>query len=339
MVFLVKVCEMRAIEMALPGETEILRILKENQGWVCASRVWHRALSMHKINDAQRNALHHVSRKLQELVRTGDVQSIWMAKLPMCERDLVRLDGQLVDPADLDKIKPYFDRSPLAVVLAHAFRISSRGNDRITPKIYKPMLASTVLMATTACSSFHQNNLPERQIGRIPTQVVQSKDSSGNTYWTTCDVNCPLPTPKMVEPVQLRSIPVAEIPAIPREMSLAVIFKFNSAEISSVDRIQLAKLLGETDSIKSVVVVGRADPLGSYVRNEKLALQRANALKRILVASGVDERRIEMQTAVEISKINADAVVGSSPSRLAQQSRRADLQVRRVIVSLNSSRN
>lgn len=75
----------------------------------------------------------------------------------------------------------------------------------------------------------------------------------------------------------------------------AIGFKINS---SKVDKLQMSNLdliakTLQTNKNKKITVVGYADKeTGTPAYNQKLSIERANAVKRILVALGADERQV-----------------------------------------------
>lgn len=80
----------------------------------------------------------------------------------------------------------------------------------------------------------------------------------------------------------------------PRMMNLALTFEFNSDKIdaASQERVKAyAKFLNENPSYK-VNLVGHTDSIGSAEINQKISERRANAVRELLIADGVDASRV-----------------------------------------------
>jgi outer membrane protein OmpA-like peptidoglycan-associated protein len=81
---------------------------------------------------------------------------------------------------------------------------------------------------------------------------------------------------------------------------LAPKFPFDSATTYAQDRMQLAALATCLDAPgirdRKLVLVGRADPRGPEQYNARLGLQRAEAIRQILIDNGIAPSRIEIAT-------------------------------------------
>jgi OOP family OmpA-OmpF porin len=77
-------------------------------------------------------------------------------------------------------------------------------------------------------------------------------------------------------------------------------FPFNSASTYAIDRAQLAAFATCLNSVTmrdhKVRLVGRADPRGTSQYNDKLGMQRANAIKQLLVEQGIDANRLQIES-------------------------------------------
>ncbi len=76
----------------------------------------------------------------------------------------------------------------------------------------------------------------------------------------------------------------------PQRVSLPIEFEFNSVLFTDKGRSAADDLLGQMrqdQSPASVTLVGHTDPRGSDIYNQKLSLQRAEALRNFLVGNGV----------------------------------------------------
>jgi outer membrane protein OmpA-like peptidoglycan-associated protein len=80
-------------------------------------------------------------------------------------------------------------------------------------------------------------------------------------------------------------------------------FPFDSAQTFAQDRMQLRALAGclELPEMRSrkLLLVGRADPSGADTYNDKLGLERANAIKQILIDAGISADRIDVASVGE----------------------------------------
>ncbi len=88
-------------------------------------------------------------------------------------------------------------------------------------------------------------------------------------------------------------------------------FEFDSSETGASDQSTM-KVLSTCMTEgplkgKSIVLIGHTDPRGTANYNEQLGLERAQRVKRYLVAHGVDSSRISVETAGEDSAHAAPA--------------------------------
>jgi outer membrane protein OmpA-like peptidoglycan-associated protein len=97
------------------------------------------------------------------------------------------------------------------------------------------------------------------------------------------------------EPVAPTAVAKAA-PAAPRVLSADALFAFDKAELSLAGRQALhdltAELKEQGDALRAVYITGYTDRLGDDARNQALSQQRADAVKRYLVAQGVPADRI-----------------------------------------------
>jgi hypothetical protein len=120
------------------------------------------------------------------------------------------------------------------------------------------------------------------------------------------------PAPKLPHPVSTNiSEPLGD--ALAR-----IYFDINSAELPSESggAIQTVKEKAEAEPQRSILISGFHDPSGDPEQNVELAINRALAAKKALVAAGIPAARIKLRPPQEISG-NADL----------QEARRVDLWV------------
>jgi OOP family OmpA-OmpF porin len=108
----------------------------------------------------------------------------------------------------------------------------------------------------------------------------------------------PAPAPKPVEVVVFQEVPVVVVVAPPAEAPLAdrlrvsfnadVLFGFDRASVSPAGKRALDKFTTELSGTEydHVTIEGHTDRIGTHAYNEKLSLQRAEAVKDYLVSRG-----------------------------------------------------
>jgi len=106
----------------------------------------------------------------------------------------------------------------------------------------------------------------------------------------------PTPAPKVVEVVVLQEVPVVVVVAPPAEaptperlrvsFNADVLFGFDRANVSPAGKRALDKFSAEINGTEydHVTIEGHTDRIGSHAYNEKLSLQRADAVKAYLVS-------------------------------------------------------
>jgi peptidoglycan-associated lipoprotein len=111
-------------------------------------------------------------------------------------------------------------------------------------------------------------------------------------------------------------------------------FPFDSASTYAIDRAQLAAFATCLNSVTMrdhhIRLVGRADPRGTNQYNDKLGLQRANAIKGLLVEQGIDASRIEIESEGKVGAVGIpdDAPdTSSAPQYTYGYDRRVDVVV------------
>ena len=99
----------------------------------------------------------------------------------------------------------------------------------------------------------------------------------------------PEPTPMAKSVPVVEAVPVAPVPPAPKVVQLAAdsMFGFDKAVLGPNGKITLDTFAKDTEGVKfdSISVEGNADRLGSAAYNDKLAMQRAEAVKNYLATT------------------------------------------------------
>lgn len=121
--------------------------------------------------------------------------------------------------------------------------------------------------------------------------VTQVGMGSGSEY-VACN-GCPEPGRKTVfvappqpkiEPVK-KVEPVSVAPAV--VVTLKVHFRWGWGVLDAAGRKELVAVIAEAKKGGTVEVLGRTDPTGGVKRNERLALKRAETVRKELIAAGI----------------------------------------------------
>jgi OOP family OmpA-OmpF porin len=106
----------------------------------------------------------------------------------------------------------------------------------------------------------------------------------------------PAPAPKVVEVVVFQEVPVVVVVSPPAEAPVAdrlrvslnadVLFGFDRATVSPSGKLALDKFTAELSGTEydHITIEGHTDRIGTQAYNEKLSLQRADAVKEYLVS-------------------------------------------------------
>ena len=108
----------------------------------------------------------------------------------------------------------------------------------------------------------------------------------------------------------------------PLAIASRVYFDQGSSEIKSEERSKLAQIKAFVDQYpnKHLKIIGHTDPKGTATENQQLALERANKVKGILVAQGVDSKRLQTEGTV-------DAPIGVRAEQLPLLSRCVEFEI------------
>jgi outer membrane protein OmpA-like peptidoglycan-associated protein len=116
---------------------------------------------------------------------------------------------------------------------------------------------------------------------------------------------------------------LSSLPPAPRHFILY--FRFESEELTDESRALLPQVLEALKAfpVPEVAVVGHTDTMGAAAGNIQLGLRRANAIRALLIASGVDASLIETASHGE-----ADPVVRTADETAEPRNRRVEITVR-----------
>jgi outer membrane protein OmpA-like peptidoglycan-associated protein len=193
-----------------------------------------------------------------------------------------------------------------------------------------------------ACGGTQRVRTPERA-GR--DQVVLLPDPEGGTVGratvstsaggvdlatarasTLVSANLP-PTPPTemseAEVTRLFGAVLASLPAPPVHFTLY--FRFESDELTEESRALVARILQAVKErpLPEVVVVGHTDTMGPPTVNFQLGLRRANLVRTLLVAAGLDTALIDVASHGE-----ADLLVPTPDETSEPRNRRVEITVR-----------
>lgn len=111
-------------------------------------------------------------------------------------------------------------------------------------------------------------------------------------------------------------------------LKYAVYFEYASADLNPTGKAALEYLQAEAKIADKIEIIGRADPSGNTVKNEKLARARANTVRQELLKYGVAVKTINVKSFVALAKAdNRVAYRQNLPADLSAASRRADVDM------------
>jgi outer membrane protein OmpA-like peptidoglycan-associated protein len=116
---------------------------------------------------------------------------------------------------------------------------------------------------------------------------------------------------------------LAALPPSPRRFVLN--FRFQSAELTEDSRALVTQVLEAVRArpLATVAVTGHTDTMGTPRANHALGLKRAAAVRKLLVAAGLDPARIEVSSLGE-----SDLLVSTKDEAPEPRNRRVDITVR-----------
>jgi outer membrane protein OmpA-like peptidoglycan-associated protein len=103
--------------------------------------------------------------------------------------------------------------------------------------------------------------------------------------------------PEAIDPKKIDKIFGHALKAQPRKpLHFTLYFEFNSDNLTAESKVVLNSLLSEIRVFNpsAVAIIGHTDLVGTSKANHELGLERANAVGKILVSSGVNQAIIEV---------------------------------------------
>jgi len=117
-----------------------------------------------------------------------------------------------------------------------------------------------------------------------PVRGIAQKTANGKERFVWCGA-CPPLTPKVsAKPgvATMRASSKKVDTATPQKPGTVIYFDFNSSAINSNETIKLSELLKDIGSNATLILRGYTDAAGSMPYNQRLALMRAEAVRRWL---------------------------------------------------------
>jgi outer membrane protein OmpA-like peptidoglycan-associated protein len=159
--------------------------------------------------------------------------------------------------------------------------------------------------------------------GVAAAQIGITQDA-GSLQYVFCD-KCPPSTPKVMDLPDPQPVIAAEpqavavpVPAVIEVDRMQVQFKLDSARVAEPDRRALKKLADSlATGTRQVKITGYTDKVGKAAHNERLAVQRASAVKAVLRAAGLKAERMTVKAQCCIE----------NPPRRNPKARRVDVEV------------
>ncbi len=181
----------------------------------------------------------------------------------------------------------------------------------------------------------------------VDTSGKNVRDTSGNcvktVWWTESDwtYECgkPKPKPKVVEAPKVTPPPPPPPPKVVKPtvevvtLQGKVLFAFNSAKLSPEGKKALdgvIERLRTFDKVKSIVITGHTDSIGSAAYNQKLSERRANAVRDYLISRGVNPALI-----TAIGKGESEPIASNKTREGRAMNRRVEIQITGTKVKVN----
>jgi len=160
-----------------------------------------------------------------------------------------------------------------------------------------------LILTLTACAQVEQKNTS--QVAEPAKKVNQSYaviQKIGDEKFILCHEDCDQFTEKelsLVEPTNLSEQTVLLQPGEVKvnTQSFRVHFEFGSSRLNDLNKSELAIIQHFliAHQMKQLSILGKTDPIGTNGFNQKLALHRANQVRRSLI-SVVKDLRVEIKT-------------------------------------------
>jgi outer membrane protein OmpA-like peptidoglycan-associated protein len=199
-----------------------------------------------------------------------------------------------------------------------------------------PLVGLVLAVGLAGCASKPKPPTQEFDVRAGKPELVQRRGDHAEPYWSYCYADCPRPTQKYepIRPVIAKAPPPAPPraaapvapPRKPEPDTYAVFFPFGKASPLPSSAPTLVELTEAAAKAEHIEVVGRTDAAGTARRNVVLARQRADAIRKGLVAAGVEASRISVQSSTAELPLSSSAKTpGTTPEPMPRQARRADV--------------
>jgi OOP family OmpA-OmpF porin len=95
---------------------------------------------------------------------------------------------------------------------------------------------------------------------------------------------------------------------------VSVLFDSKSSKPSNIsaDSINYILIYLNNNPSKFIEIIGHSDEMATSKLNEKLAINRANAVKNILIKSGIEAERLNVVTEVEDNSLDTNSTLSRS---------------------------
>ena len=197
--------------------------------------------------------------------------------------------------------------------------------------MFRPALVAFLLLSLAACAGNNRFVLLEEEDGSVGAITVANQGgsrtiSAAGEGTLVGSVRAAPSAPQELSQEEIRKTWGAALDASPlRSSDFLFYFIFGTDVLTRESRLQLPVIL---DSIKKypapeVAVVGHTDRVGSAEVNARLALDRAEAIRQILIDEGLDPALIEVTSHGE-----ADPVVPTADEIAEPRNRRVEVRVR-----------
>jgi outer membrane protein OmpA-like peptidoglycan-associated protein len=164
-------------------------------------------------------------------------------------------------------------------------------------------------------------------VGRaIVSNSVGSTELVGAREFTTVSTNLAPTAVTAISEAEVQRIFGGALSALPpASQQFVLFFRFESDELTEESRAMVPQILAAAKGrpFPDVAVVGHTDTTGTAAGNIELGLRRANAIRTILIAAGIDAALIEVTSHGE-----ADLLVKTADDVLESRNRRVEITVR-----------
>ena len=172
--------------------------------------------------------------------------------------------------------------------------------------------------------------LPDAATGVVGHATVTSPSGSADLSAardsTTASINEPLASVTVMSEAEVRRIFGAALAALPPAPSrFTLFFRFESDEPTVESRALIPDVVKAVKGrpVPEVAVIGHTDTTGTTASNLELGLRRANMVRSLLIAAGLDASFIELASHGE-----SELLVPTADEVLEPRNRRVEISVR-----------